>query len=135
MNETGFGSPNVNPVISGVQLLFERTDNPNTYNTKKLTSDANWADTCVVAISVSTCGIVLTRVLFTEVNACGTVITRETLSTAAVIAIHPVNTHFVVWTTCLNTVINIHLTIKAFKSYQTNDNVTSVEHHTSKHTL
>lgn len=24
MNETGFGSPNVNPVISGVQLLFER---------------------------------------------------------------------------------------------------------------
>jgi hypothetical protein len=140
MNETGsLSRPMVSILMTFTLRLSdsvkERTHSPNKYNTNKLTSDAYWADACVVAISVNASCIVLTKVLLTEVNACGTVITCETLSTAAVIAIHPIDTYFVVWTTCLKTVINILLTIMTVKSYQTKQNMTSVEYHTTEYVL
>jgi hypothetical protein len=71
-------------------------------------------------LSVGTRGIVLTRVVFTEVDACGTVITRKTQVTATVKTIHAINAHFVVRTTCLNAVINVHLTVSTSKSYRRN---------------
>jgi hypothetical protein len=103
-------------------------DSPNEW----LTNDANWTEARVVAISVGTCGVVLTRVVFTEVDACGTVITHETLPTATVIAVHTINAHFVVWTTRMNTVINVHLTVRTLESCQTNQNVSSLPQHVIK---
>jgi hypothetical protein len=87
---------------------------------KRLTGDASRTDASVVSVRIGTCGIVLTRVVFTELDACGTVIACKTLATATLIAVHSINAHFVVRTDRLNAVINIHLTVSTIESYDRN---------------
>lgn len=77
----------------------------------------------------------MTRVLLTKVDTCGTIITCETLPAAAIIIIHSIDTYFVVWTTCLDTVIDIYFTVGTFESYQINQNMTTLKEQITKNAL